>query len=776
MWLLPTSADRSMTSTATRVNQRFGAHDKGDRNRGGIRERSYCDIESRKKFFDRDNSNNVPRRRRVVENDEPPKASLLKYEVRKLVDLRKVSNNFEAAIKDRPDNGQFISNNLDSALKERQGCKEERENAFEKPLDRNKENKKREKMTADESCVFCKQYQKQLKEMEEEFEREKKENEAKFIQLEQKLDQSVNEREDFNKKIKKLQREVKKIESTLDEEKMQTRRLGIKLEDANYEIGRLRQELITTQLENEKIVEENEDLAVDNEDLIKERDEIITIYDELYRESERLKHEVKIWKSILGNNTEALTNDLPPAEENHAEKELPDEEDEGVILEIEEDTSLLLPSRHDVTMKKGDPNKMFEMADELGRGKFGKIYKAVEKSTGDVYAAKYIKVTSKLREDVLNTVEIMKKLHQVRLMNVIDVYDLGAQIIIIQEYVSGGLLFERIIAKQSLTEADCVGYMKQILQGLCHMHSKNICHLELKPENIVCVNSKTMDIKLIDFGLAKQLENKKDIKVTAGSPEFVAPEILSFDPVSLASDMWSVGVLAYVMLSGISPFIGEDDNDTLLNVSCGEYEFPGDTFEQISNDAKQFIDSLLVSNPKKRANVVACLTHTWMKANPQSKKIKIDLENMKTFLEKRKDKPNVSAVRAIRRFSSFGVGHGTLNSRTNPMMRTGSSRLLTVPNALQATAISEENEENEEDQLNNNISNGPMVKITRDSIDSIASTNRSRANSSDLSVDIPEDTTTPDGLRQYLQRMISEGHLPGSNGPPNMNEHSDDER
>lgn len=110
------------------------------------------------------------------------------------------------------------------------------------------------------------------------------------------------------------------------------------------------------------------------------------------------------------------------------------------------------------------------------------------------------------------------------------------------------------------------------------------------------------------------------------------------------------------------------------------------------------------------------------------------------------------------------------------MMRTGSSRLLTVPNALQATAISEENEENEEDQLNNNISNGPMVKITRDSIDSIASTNRSRANSSDLSVDIPEDTTTPDGLRQYLQRMISEGHLPGSNGPPNMNEHSDDER
>ena len=128
-------------------------------------------------------------------------------------------------------------------------------------------------------------------------------------ELEAQLQDTLEERDDFMKEIKKLERELKKINNSLEEEKNQTRRLGIKLEDANYEIGRLRQELINSQLENEKIVEENEDLAVDNEDLIKERDEIIQIYEELYRESERLKHEVKIWKTVFDNNKDNIDED-----------------------------------------------------------------------------------------------------------------------------------------------------------------------------------------------------------------------------------------------------------------------------------------------------------------------------------------------------------------------------------------------------------------------------------------------------------------------------------
>jgi len=162
------------------------------------------------------------------------------------------------------------------------------------------------------SCDKCLEKQEKIDALVKDIDiaKENSENTSKQVEdLEAELDITLKERDDFSKENKKLQREIKKINASLDEEKVQTRRLGIKLEDANYEIGRLRQELITSQLEGEKIVEENEDLAVDNEDLIKERDEIIQIYDELYRESERLKHEVKIWKTVFENNKDNISTD-----------------------------------------------------------------------------------------------------------------------------------------------------------------------------------------------------------------------------------------------------------------------------------------------------------------------------------------------------------------------------------------------------------------------------------------------------------------------------------
>uniref|UniRef100_A0A7M5UTU5 Protein kinase domain-containing protein n=1 Tax=Clytia hemisphaerica TaxID=252671 RepID=A0A7M5UTU5_9CNID len=603
-------------------------------------------------------------------------------------------------------------------------------------------------------------------------------------ELEAQLQDSLDERDGFMKEIKKLERELKKINNSLEEEKNQTRRLGIKLEDANYEIGRLRQELINSQLENEKIVEENEDLAVDNEDLIKERDEIIQIYEELYRESERLKHEVKIWKTVFDNNKDNIDEDEmreAMSEGDALEENGKESSDEEELIELEEDQSLLVPPRDDIRIKVTDVSKAFEQSEEISRGKFGKVYKMVARATGDTYAAKYIKVTPKLREDVLNTIDIMKKIHHVRLMNLFDVYDLGSQIVMILEYVGGGMLFERIVEKNSLTEAECALYIKQVLQGLHHLHLQNIAHLELKPENIICVNRSNMDIKIIDFGLAKQLSHDKPIKITAGSPEFVAPEILSFDPVSLNSDLWSVGVITYILLSGISPFIGDDDNDTLMNVSCGEYEYDDQAFGQITNDAKSFIDKLLVSNPKKRGNVGRCLQHPWINSNWQSKQSKINLGNLKTFLKKHKEKVNVSARGAIRRFSSFGVGghaHGLLGGRGGSPVSVGSSRSpskhLLVPNALQSCVINEDEEEEEEADENQNIRNindslrsGPIFTVTKEA---------ERPPSGDYGEALPDfNTDTPDGLRNYLQQMINTGLLPGRSGPPDMSEQFSDE-
>ena len=114
--------------------------------------------------------------------------------------------------------------------------------------------------------------------------------------------------------------------------------------------------------------------------------------------------------------------------------------------------------------------------------------------------------------------------------------------------VSGGELFERVVADDfTLTERDCILFMRQICDGVGYMHSQNIVHLDLKPENILCQSQSSHNIKLIDFGLARQLNPDTPVRVLFGTPEFIAPEIVSYEPIGCASDMWSLGVVCYVL-------------------------------------------------------------------------------------------------------------------------------------------------------------------------------------------------------------------------------------
>ena len=119
----------------------------------------------------------------------------------------------------------------------------------------------------------------------------------------------------------------------------------------------------------------------------------------------------------------------------------------------------------------------------------------------------------------------------------------------------------------TLTEHDCVLFMRQICLAIGYMHQKDIVHLDLKPENILCKSKKSHQIKIIDFGLARKLDPGKDVRILFGTPEFVSPEVISYEPVSTTSDMWSVGVVCYVLLSGLSPFMGDSDVETFANIS-----------------------------------------------------------------------------------------------------------------------------------------------------------------------------------------------------------------
>uniref|UniRef100_A0A667WQ32 Myosin, light chain kinase 5 n=1 Tax=Myripristis murdjan TaxID=586833 RepID=A0A667WQ32_9TELE len=144
------------------------------------------------------------------------------------------------------------------------------------------------------------------------------------------------------------------------------------------------------------------------------------------------------------------------------------------------------------------------------------------------------------------------------------------------------------------------------------MHQQNIIHLDLKPENIVCVDHTGTSIKVIDFGLASRLDPNTPLKVMHGTPEFVAPEVISYEPVCLATDMWSIGVICYILLSGESPFQGNSDDETLALVTAAQWEFDEDSFEEITEQAKDFISSLLNKNTRRRMTCEEALAHPWM--------------------------------------------------------------------------------------------------------------------------------------------------------------------
>ena len=204
-------------------------------------------------------------------------------------------------------------------------------------------------------------------------------------------------------------------------------------------------------------------------------------------------------------------------------------------------------------------------------------------------------------------IAIMNILDQSKLLQLAAAYENPREMIMVMEYIGGGELFEKVVADDfTLTERDCVLFMRQICDAVGYMHEKYIVHLDLKPENILCKSKSSHLIKIIDFGLTRKLKKGEDVRILFGTPEFVSPEVISYEPVSTTSDMWSVGVVCYVLLSGLSPFMGDSDVETFANISGIAYDFDDEAFDNISEEAKDFIRKLLV---KHQVSLSAQLLH-----------------------------------------------------------------------------------------------------------------------------------------------------------------------
>uniref|UniRef100_A0A3Q3KDG2 Protein kinase domain-containing protein n=1 Tax=Monopterus albus TaxID=43700 RepID=A0A3Q3KDG2_MONAL len=250
----------------------------------------------------------------------------------------------------------------------------------------------------------------------------------------------------------------------------------------------------------------------------------------------------------------------------------------------------------------------------LGGGRFGQVHKCIEISSGLTLAAKIIKARNqKEKEVVRNEIHVMNQLNHVNLIQLYAAFESRYDIILVMEYVEGGELFDRIIDEScNLTELDTVLFIHQICEGLQYMHKMYILHLDLKPENILCVNRATNKIKIIDFGLARRYKPREKLKVNFGTPEFLAPEVINYEFVSFPTDMWSLGVITYMLLSGLSPFLGDDDNETLNNILACQWNFDGEEFTDISEEAKDFITRLLVKSKSWRMSAAEALRHPWL--------------------------------------------------------------------------------------------------------------------------------------------------------------------
>ncbi|KAL5104553.1 Death-associated protein kinase 2 [Taenia crassiceps] len=217
-------------------------------------------------------------------------------------------------------------------------------------------------------------------------------------------------------------------------------------------------------------------------------------------------------------------------------------------------------------------------------------------------------------EEVEREVQVLRSIDHHTIVKLYEIYEQEDLSIILLELVNGGELFARVAEFERLEEQEAVFFIAQILLGVNHMHQLGIVHLDLKPENIMIEDMETKRIKIIDFGLARRLNSNEVIQDMAGTPEFCAPEIVNFDPITFATDMWAIGVMTYILLSGISPFAGDTQVETFQNILECSVTFDREEFLDVSLEARDFITRLLRKNPRKRDTASQCLRHPWVAA------------------------------------------------------------------------------------------------------------------------------------------------------------------
>lgn len=293
----------------------------------------------------------------------------------------------------------------------------------------------------------------------------------------------------------------------------------------------------------------------------------------------------------------------------------------------------------------------YALGKELGSGTFSVVREATLRATGEKFAIKCIKRAELSKDDLealMAEVAILKEMQHPHIVKLYDVFQEEHYFFLVTEFMRGGELFERIVKKNFYSEREARDLVKVLLESIKFIHDANVVHRDLKPENLLLSSLEDdADIKLADFGFAKKVAVSEGLVTACGTPGYVAPEILQARPYGKEVDIWSIGVITYILLCGYPPFHHDNQGMLFRIIKSGRYEFDSPYWDDVSAEAKDLISKMLVLNPAERWTAEQLLQHKWITGEDVANvQLTTALEGLRRFNARRKFKAAVSTVKA----------------------------------------------------------------------------------------------------------------------------------